>query len=259
MYNNLLIFVTLIFLNLVGVCQAQDSKSRIFKFEPDENPPGTHRTITLENGEKVREFVPHPGSTAEAVSLAVDDRIYLQESTEEGKLSVLELLSAEDVGLFSDLELLQSQKSDLNEIGKSYADSMKNATRRQAVSVRVAHLKKLEKVLLPEQMNAVVRKVHGKRLFSRILTAKLSQKIKLTREQEESIVTKCAELNISVKELVEEVKERKLELQNRLLDIYFMSLTKDQQKQIGLEEEVKSLVESMSVFDMDADTEFKRK
>ena len=152
--------------------------------------------------------------------------------------------------------MLEDQKSKLLQISKSYTDSINSSDRRSWNEIRAFHLKQLQSVLLPEQLSAVSKKIYGNRFLSRILSARVANKISLSKEQKRAITEKCSTLNSSIKELLQEVEERKSKIRQQIHEIYTEELTDQQKRQIERGINVEDRLEKMSILDFEADTSF---
>ena len=247
MLNNKQILIVAVCLIPI-TCMAQDTQ---------QEKKGHYELVKSADGVMSRIFVADDPALAMTI-LRMKTAAEVQHLSKQGIDEILNLLTAEKMNAISDVELADYQKVQLGEVQSAYQKELRTTNVRDSDSfnsLRVKYGRKIEKILLPEQLVSIAKKTNlkNKRILSLLVYPKLAERIEFTESQQKLLKAECEKANQKIKQAIKEMEEQTEKCRQEIRAVLDRVLTAEQ-KESFLRIVDADLVQEMNLPDMDQDT-----
>ena len=220
---------------------------------------GHYEWVESEDGAKTRVFVADDPTLAANI-LRMKTAAEVKQMSKQGFDELLSLVSAEDMNSISGVELADYQTEQLRKIQSDYRVELRKLDSNDTIGFNTLKLsfgRKIEKLLLPEQLASIANKTSwkNKRVLSLLVYPELAKKIEFTESQRKLLEAECDEANQKVKQAIKEMEEQTEKCRQEIKDIFIRLLTKEQKAAFARNVDIDKLIRDMQLTDMERDTD----
>ena len=225
-----------------------------------QTPDGFKKIYTFHaDGTKTVEIVPKTEADLRYDARQADEQAlaYLEGSDIE---FLLLSPSSVDLDLLCDEEISKSQREELARISDEFRIAGAGLRAPEFRKVKLAHWRQVEAVLLPEQMSSITQKLEDMPglVMTSIVATELGRKLEITPEQKEQLVEHCRSLNREIKETLAELEKKTALHREKMNRICEEVLSEKQFKELNSRFfSNDAFMKSLSIFDLDSDTNFR--